>query len=188
MQMGELSQDEIDKLSTRILIDWYKNVDAKLKSALLRQKINLTGNLKDSIYGEINAAGQDMHAQLRLHFADYGRVKDMKVRYHGKGPPFEEILKFVQKVGIDKFKYVPGYPKGVFPVGRAGDGQRIAMNRIAWGIVKSRTLPKNADKKYGKKWYAKNFFSEIPNLVSALLGKTKELTVAEIIQNLKQEK
>jgi hypothetical protein len=187
--MSSLSEKEIEALVSRTLESWYREVYSKLKAAMDSRGLVLTGSLQSSLSADIHAAAGDIKGQLKLYFEDYGRFQDMKHRYTGKMPPISVMLEYVRKIGIDKFKYVPGYPVGVFPVGttksKYGSGNRIAENRIAWGLAMSRVAPKNAGRTYGKKkWYAKTFYSSIDSLIVALLEKTAVLAKTEIKDSL----
>lgn len=189
--MAELTEAEVKAIVGRSMGIWYKQVYSKLQAALHKQNLELTGELQNSLHGEISTAGADLQGQLKLYFTDYGRFQDMKFRYTGKMPPFDVMLQYVRKVGVEKFKYVPGYPMGVIPTGisqsKFGAGNRIAENRIAWGLSHSRVAPKNSSKKYGtRKWYAKIFWSSIDELIEMLMGRVKKMTTNEIVNSLKK--
>lgn len=143
----------------------------------------------DSLNAEIDAASGDIAGQMKLHFTDHGRFQDMKYAYKGKMPPVQAMLDFIRKKGLVNFKYVPGYPMGVMPIGTSKSkyavSNRIAENRIAWGLAMSRVVPKNAAMTYGKrKWYAKTVWGSIDELITLLMQRTKELTTQEIIESL----
>lgn len=187
--MADLTNEEIAKLLEKTMASWYREVYGKLKAQMSAKGLILTGSLSESLNAEITTAADEVKGELKLYFEDHGRFQDMKHRYFGKMPPVEAMLKYIRKVGLDKFRYVPGYPLGVFPTGTSrskfGTGNRIAENRIAWGLAMSRVAPKNSGKAYGRrKWYAKTFYSSIDELIEAILGKTKELTLDEITQSL----
>jgi len=96
-------------------------------------------------------------------FQDAGRIRDMKGVTWKKLPPADAMEAYVKKIGLGKFKYVPGYKAGRFPI-----SQKIAMNRIAWGIAKGK---QRHNKTVPKKWFAKPFYSMVYDL-------TENLTVA----------
>jgi hypothetical protein len=148
----------------------------------------MTGSLMDSLNADIETASGDISGLMKLHFTDHGRFQDMKYAYAGKMPPVSAMLEFIRKKGLANFKYVPGYPMGVMPIGTTKSkyavSNRIAENLIAWGLAMSRVVPKNASMTYGKrKWYAKTVFGSIDDLISLLMQRTKERTTEEIIQS-----
>jgi len=179
--MAELSEQQIKDLVGRSLEQWYRIVYSRLEGAIKAKGLMLEGNLLESLRGEISTAGTDLAGQLTLYFTDYGRYQDMKHRYKGKMPPFAEMLKYVEKVGIDKFKFVPGYKEEKRP-----SDARVVANRIAWGLSMSRIAPKNSGKTYGqKKWYAKTFWSSIDELIEMIMGDTAKLTTEQVVESLK---
>ena len=179
--MAELSDAEVKALVASSLAQWYKIVYGRLDAAIKKQGLVLNGDLLSSLHGEIHSAGADLDGQLSLYFTDHGRYQDMKHRYQGKMPPIEAMIRYVEKVGIEKFRFIPGYKEGKKPK----DERKIA-NRIAWGLSMSRIAPKNSGKTYGKKkWYAKTFWGSIDELIEMLLGKTAKLTTQQVIDSLK---
>lgn len=57
------------------------------------------------------------------------RVKDLRVLRYTTIPPLGAMVRYVEKIGVAQFPFVPGYPPGVSP-----SSQTLAVNRIAWGL------------------------------------------------------
>lgn len=163
-----LSDADRAKLVQRLMVDWSKMMQARLESQAARMKLKLTGELQKSINFKLLEAQTIIRNELDLYFAEQGRLRDMKVRYLGKMPPIGVMLKYVREVGVDNFRYVPGYPPGVRPTGPSknplAQGYTIAEAKIAYGISHSRTLrtPKR------KAWFNKTFYGGLPSLEADL--------------------
>lgn len=85
---------------------------------------------------------------VEWQFRMYGRYKDMK-RIPGYMPPIEVMIEYVEKVGVDRFAWVPGYDvKDSVPTD-------VAAERIAWGIAKYRASVQ-VIKRSGAGWYNQN--------------------------------
>lgn len=183
----KLSKEQIDTLTNKILGQWYRQLYIKLNAELAAKNLKLEGTLQQSLNGYIQSAAGDVAAELRLYFEDYGRIQDLKYRYNGKMPPLKAMMDYIDKVGLDKFKYVPGYPVGIFPIGQSkskyGNGERISKLRIAWGLSKSRVAESKT--RGNRKWYAKTVWGNINALINELLGKVGEMTTEEVINSLK---
>lgn len=97
----------------------------------------LTGELMDSLKHEAVIVGRDLYAEFSIGFAGYGRFKDMRELLYEKMPPIDVMEEFVRKLGLDAFDYVPGYLLNAkYRVLHIPDNR--AINRIAWGIARSR--------------------------------------------------
>lgn len=184
--MSNLTQQEIEQLTNKILNEWGRELHIKLTASLAKRNLDFTGDLKDSLQQDITEARGDVAAGLQLYFESYGRVQDIRSVTYRKYPPIDAMLAYVRKVGVEKFKYVPGYPVGVIPVGHSkgkyGNGNRIAENRIAWGLARS--FGDNKNKQGNRKWYAKTVWGSLDDLIEKLLGKTAALTTQEVIDSL----
>ena len=106
---------------------------------VMQQRINaagfvVTSDLLKSIQSASLIQAQDLYAEFSIGFRGYGRFRDMKKLFFGKMPPIEALEDYVQHVGVDKFRYVPGYLLGVrYRVLHIQE--KRAINRIAWGIA-----------------------------------------------------
>ena len=63
-----------------------------------------------------------------VHFDAILRIKDMKTLNYSTVPPFQAMANFVDKVGPEKFAYVPGYENKPRP------SREIQVKRIAGGL------------------------------------------------------
>lgn len=140
--------------------DWSRNVRQALVESIQKKNMQLSGELVDSINARVQAAAENTLAHVYFSFEDYGRHKDMRSLVYTKQPPVQEMIEFVKKVGVQNFKYVPGYKAGRMP------SEDIATKRIAWGISRGRL---KAYKHKPKRWFAKTFYGQINMLIGRML-------------------
>lgn len=103
---------------------------------------------------------------VEWQFKMYGRYKDMK-RIPGYMPPIEVMMDYVEKIGVSKFAWVPGYDiKSSVPTD-------VAIERIAWGIAKHRaSVP--VLKRSGTGWYNTNVMKLVNQTRYNIRKKTAE--------------
>lgn len=177
---------EIGEMIEKVLSEWEAAAVIKLNAAINKDKINLTGALLNSLRTTMKSASAAYKAALEFHFYEYGRYKDMKrVNYQGKMPPYQEVLDWVQRVGINKFKYVPGYPIGVMPLGNTKSkfAGSIAEQRIAFGFIRHVQKTGYYKRKSSRKgWYNKVLWGQLDDLIDALMEGMKTQTL-HLIKN-----
>jgi len=139
---------------------WGSLVLAILADKIRQRKLVLSGELLRSLQFEVVKASGEATAKLYLAFEPSGRIKDMRAISRRKQAPVEAMEEFVKKVGIGKFRRVPGYKAGRVPT------ESQAINRIAWGIVRGQL---KSGKHKPKKWFAKPFYGTIHHLIDSLL-------------------
>ena len=91
----------------------------------------LSGELIESIEDSVTAKAGELAIQAVIQFNSYGRFRDMKVLTYSTIPPVDAMKRFVEKIGIGKFAYVPGYEFSKAQPITARAIQRIA-NAIAF--------------------------------------------------------
>ena len=104
------------------------------ENAVRNSGLVLTGELLDSVRGIMADESNTMNATAVFEFNKYWRFKDMKQLNYSGYMNIDAIMAFVEKVGVNKFAYVPGYldrSVTAVPVG-------MAKQRIAWGIIMHR--------------------------------------------------
>jgi hypothetical protein len=156
------TEEQIRDFVNATLDEWIIYCISQLKASAKKRKLDLTEDTINSIVGQvIKSSASDLSGAV-ISFLPSGRIKDMKVVTHTKPLSREvienEILKFVQKIGVSRFQRVPGY-KGHFPI------ESIAAKRIAWGIGKG--IMKG--KWVRRAWYAKRISANIKNLTERLI-------------------
>lgn len=164
----DLTPDKLQAWLQAELGNWQENVRGLLIDNLRRQRLELSGGLIDSMDAQVIAASGDILGKVHFVFSDHGRHKDMRNLVYTQQPPVEALEEFVRKVGVDKFRYVPGYTSGKVP------SESIAIKRIAWGISKGRL---KGYKHKPKKWFAKSFYGQINVLIGTLIQGYQESLV-----------
>lgn len=117
---------------------------------------------------------------VEWQFNMYGRFKDMKSLRYTQMPPIEAFEKFVEKVGVDKFAWVPGYDS------KQSVPTEIAINRIAWGIAKHR-MAVPVVKRSGPGWYNENVMKLVNKARYMIRQKTAEWVSQKTIKVLEEE-
>ena len=155
--------EDITSVIAEITEEWIVPVKEELMKAIKRRKLVSS---KELIQSFEHAVAKDLagRVELDLGFSDHGRIKEIRSRsWNFKAPPVKEIEKWVKKVGLSKFKFVPGYDAGNAP--KLSTEKKV--NRIARSISRSRL--KGNLKVKTRKWYAKNFWSYINQLEGRLM-------------------
>lgn len=136
-QTVKLTQDQFERVATDVVGAIVAEATLVMKQKLQQSGYVLTGELLDSLRHQAVVVGRDLYAEFSIGFAGYGRYKDMRQLLYGKMPPIEALEEYVRDVGLDKFKYVPGYLLNAkYRVLHIQDSR--AVNRIAWGIAMNR--------------------------------------------------
>lgn len=171
--------DNANEKIDQVLQEWAPYVVQILAAAIEKRKLLLTEDLLHSFRWDLLKATADSVAQGRLYFKTHGRWKDMRTIRNQHQPPVDALIQdFVKKVGISKFKYVPGYKSGSIP------SENIAMRRIAWGISKG-LLKRNTSA--ARKWYASNFYNAVNVLIEKLLTNYQQVSGDALTQPLKND-
>lgn len=159
---------EYNEAIADVLAAWVEYAIRALKENLRKKKLVFTEELEQSLKFDISEI-VDGVGGAKLDLKNYGRFRDMK-RLTFKGPAnFEAIREWVESIGIQKFKFVPGYDPSKRTVRRVPVTSR-AMNRIAWGVAWGRF---RKFKHRRKQWLNKYFYGPVvARLVEALIEKT----------------
>lgn len=177
-QPQEITPENINAFINDQLGNWSENVQRLLINNLKKSNIDLTHALISSFANQVHNATSESIASVQLAFLDYGRMKDMRRLFYTKMPPVEAMEEFVRKVGLSKFKYVPGYSsQSKVP------SESIAIKRIAWGIAAGRL---KSYKHKPKKWFAKAFYGQIEVLIQNMISGYKEYAINSVANELRQ--
>jgi hypothetical protein len=160
--MSEFTAD-FQRILDEELGNYSAKVQEQLAASVQAKGLVLTEELLKSLATDVVQASSSLIAQMRVEFNQYGRIAEMKGRTWDKGPPVEEIEKFVRKRGLGAFEFVPGYKRGQLPVGIT---QQKAITRIAWGISKARKRDGVGPKP--RPWFAKTFYRSINSFIDAV--------------------
>jgi hypothetical protein len=139
---------------------------ARLAVEIRRRNLVLSGELLQSLAGEVAGQAATSGAQLFLAFKESGRIQDMKRVQYRKLPNIEALEAWVRKVGYTKFN-VPGYTKS------RPFSQQKAITRIAWGIALHRF---ETQQHTPRKWFARPFYALITPLIDRLVTRAQEHT------------
>lgn len=139
--------EELQKEATDLAEEITREAIGYFQKAVERSGIVLSGDLRNSFeYQIIQTAGQLSVAGV-IEFRGYGRFKDMKVLNYLAPMPLEAIEEYVNKVGIHRFAYVPGYQYGEIPT------TINVARRIARQIIQARKKVPVVRRKAQHTWY-----------------------------------
>ncbi|MCX6216414.1 hypothetical protein [Spirosoma sp.] len=129
----KLTQEQFEQVAADVIGRIVGEASIVMQRKLQAAGLVLTGELLNSLRHQQVIVGRELYAEFSIGFSGYGRFKDMRKLLYGKLPPAEVMEEYVRHVGLDKFKYVPGYLLGAnYRVLHIPDTR--AINRIAWGI------------------------------------------------------
>jgi len=166
--MADLKKEEQEFLRDEAQ-EWAEFISKRMLRALARQKkMNLSKLEIYQVHKAVKVSMTNYGAEIGFSFADAGRFIDMKLSsYKGKGSPEEgkdliaTLEDWVESVGVDKFKHVPGYSSGKdIPDERA-------IKRIALGIFFNRAGGGMTHKR--KKWWSHVLYGGLGNLYGRLM-------------------
>lgn len=128
--------------TAKILEGYLVKAEEAFKNRARAAGLNLTGELLDS-FRRYAATEGDGFVEARLQMVGYFRMKDLRSMSYSRTPPLAAIEAFVEATGVNKFAFIPGYPKGIKPA-----SEFAAIERIAWGIKMNRQRFPNISRGY----------------------------------------
>lgn len=131
-----LTQEQFERVASDVVGTIVAEAALVMQRKIKAAGLVLTGELMDSLRHEQVIQGQNLYAEFTIGFAGYGRFKDMRQLLYEKMPPVDVMEAFVKQLGVDAFDYVPGYLKDRKQRVDLPDSR--AINRIAWGVARSR--------------------------------------------------
>lgn len=136
-----LTQEQFEQVATDVVGVLVQEAMIVMQRKIKAAGMVLTGELMDSLRHQQVITARDLYAEFSIGFAGYGRFKDMRQLLYEKMPPIEVMEAFVKQLGVEAFDYVPGYLTDAKR--RVAIPDSRAINRIAWGIARSRIFTAN---------------------------------------------
>jgi hypothetical protein len=172
--------DDILEIGNEIIEDITKDAIQMFKQAIERNSLVLTTELLDSFQYNIVRSAELIYSEIE--FRMYGRFKDMKqIRYAAHMPPIEAMEFFVEKIGVDKFAWVPGYDS------KSSVPTDIAARRIAWAIAKHHRSVPSVKRGYRGTWYNENVMKMINEAKKQLRWRTSEWLASKVVKTIETE-
>lgn len=174
--MKDTTPEMVENLELYITA-WLEASIRELKQSALDKKMNVTQETIRSIMGAFQGLSPAAVGEVLISFKNSGRFLDFKKSPDWqKLPPVKELEEWVKKIGLNKFKYIPGYKNS---------GKRptddIAARRIAWGVAIHRY---HMGAKRKKPWFAKLFYKKhIAQIIRILVEETGTASVRAITEN-----
>jgi hypothetical protein len=164
----------------------------QLKEKLQDEGLEMTGNLKSSIFREVRQHNTGWITEMAMQFEMYGRFQDLRQLTYSKQMPVKdeenELLPWVRKVmegqqGKKPFTFISGRANGSFPAQK-----EAAARQIAWAIARSRLYQPVVTRK-GRGWYIRNYmkqiYGEIEDNIQAAAAQAVLNTVAKALEDRK---
>lgn len=178
----EKFEERYDLALEEILAAWIEYAVRALQENLKKKKMVFSAELENSIKMRMTKV-VDGAGAAQLDLKTYGRFRDMKRNTYSGPANFEAMLEWVKKIGIQRFKYIPGYDPAKRTVNRIPTTS-LAMNRIAWGIAWGRFIKFNGRR---KQWLNKYFYGPLQNvLIDSIIKATGRNTVSIITDQLNE--
>ncbi|GGM81833.1 hypothetical protein GCM10010967_11990 [Dyadobacter beijingensis] len=111
-----------------ILRRYVQRAEQVISREVSAQGLVLTGEMLNSIKAAAVEKGTGW-IQANVYYEALLRIKDLKTLNYSRMPPLSAMIKFVEQVGVQNFKYTPGYPRGVQKL-----DHQSRVERIAWGV------------------------------------------------------
>lgn len=108
-----------------ILARYVNEAEKAFRRQVNAEGIVMTGDLLNSIRAGATERGKGF-ITASVHYNMLLRIKDLKQLNFERMPPLSAMVKFVEKVGVGSFPYIPGYPKGITPRSYTATVERIA--------------------------------------------------------------
>lgn len=107
-----MSETVLEHPVINLLLDQFVHrLEKAFEKTVEREGLVSTGELLNSIRAEgVKTASNFISAHVS--YSDLLRVKDMKKLTYTTIPPLAPLLEWVERVGVDKFAYVPGFAPG----------------------------------------------------------------------------
>lgn len=165
----EQYKDQIADMLAEVSRDAVRYFEAALDS----KRLVFTQELRQSFEYNIIRNAEEIASEIT--FRSYGRFKDMrKLTYLDHAPPVSAIAYFIEKTGVEKFAWVPGYEGKRSPTVKD-------INRIAWAISRSKKQAVDIKRGYRGTWYNENKMKMI-NVAKRRLSQLSSEWVANSIK------
>lgn len=169
----------IIELADEIIEEITKDAINNFRQALADNKLVFTQELYESFQYNIVRNAEMLYSEIS--FKQYGRYKDMKeLKFSSHIPPVDAMEFFVEKTGVDKFAWVPGYKQN------DGVPTEIATRRIAWAIASHYNRVPSIKRGYKGTWYNENVMLMINTAKKRLRWRASEWISAKIAESLGQ--
>lgn len=178
--MNNADQNIIGEIFNEEAKPFYEELVKTLKETLDQKKIRASEKLINSLKAAVVEASENAEGKIYLSFQDYGRIRDMRKVIYTSQPPVDLIKEWVENLGIEKFKYVPGYQRGGFP------SRDIAASRIAWGIARNNFKKRIVTRTKKEVWYASPVWTAINKLEGKMAKRYADIVVRKLIKSTKK--
>jgi hypothetical protein len=156
---------------------WLEMSIRELIQSAKGKNINVTQATINSIMGSFAGLSQNAVGEALIGFQNSGRFLDFrKSPDWQKFPPIESLAQWVLKIGLSKFKYVPGYRNSKTP-----PTAQMAARRIAWGVAIHRY---QLGAKRKRPWFAKLFYKKLlGQFITMMVEQTGTSSIRVITEN-----
>ena len=164
-----------------LLDDYLNQAERAFRRRAEKAKLNLTGAMVQSFQRGAVQQGEDF-IKGRVEMVGYVRLKDMKRLQYTHYMPTDVLEYFVDKVGVEKFAYVPGYEKP----GATLPSREAQAKRIVFGIMAYRKKNPEVRRKYGSIYndpVSKNIYPRLAYDIKKLAAQVAADAVFEMLDD-----
>lgn len=176
--MADLTESEIKKINEYVFVQggaWAKEYVAARKAWLQKQKIQVTGELLQSLQQEVL---NQFQVGIQIAFKDYGRYIDMKkLETPGGGDDYiENLMAWIQKKNLYN-KYLPKFLERY----NRTKAPRDIFRRMAWAVARSR----HSGRYKPRRWWNKSSTASINDLYNRIAAQLPDLAAQTIAESFK---
>lgn len=156
---------------------WLESSIRELVQSAKDKNVNVTQATINSIVGSFAGLSDQAVGEALIGFQNSGRFLDFrKSPDWQKFPPIESLAEWVLKIGINKFKYIPGYKNA-----KSRPSAQMAARRIAWGVAMHRY---QLGAKRKRPWFAKLFYKKLlGQFIGMMVEQTGTSSIRVITEN-----
>lgn len=172
-----MAKDRLQQALKEVMAEYQVKLNDTLKNALLKKKFKASGKTLNSLKILLEQRSGSALTDIVVEFETHSRFHDMRnLRLQGRRIPLKPLTEWVEEIGLEKFKYVPGVKHK--PIGEV----KNAAQRIAYGIA---THKQRLGKHRVRQWYNRNVYKIIFGENGLLEDLTDHLS-KEMIETLNQ--
>jgi len=160
---------------------WLEYSVRELIQSAKGKNINVTQSTINSIIGSFAGLTDTAVGEALIGFQNSGRFLDYrKSPDWQRFPPIQSLADWVLKIGLSKFKYIPGYQKA-----KSTPSAQMAARRIAWGVAVHRY---QLGAKRKRPWFAGLFYRKLLGMfISMMVEQTGTSSIQVVTENFSNE-
>jgi hypothetical protein len=120
-------EDDLNKAMAASLGSFSEKAYRQAMALMNESEVSVTGDTAEKIKVQFENMAGEITAHVDLEYPVSAALTQAR-RYYAKKASIADLTQWILNVGLDKFRYVPGYERGNLP------SQDRQARRIAWGM------------------------------------------------------